>query len=141
MSAPTEPQSFDWPAALDAFGAGHTLDACRRVRDLLDAAGVPQPPLHVIEQSQVAELRQQAAARLAQADGLERRAPRTTDNPVNSYADVRVKAVGSGGELQCTADGCRWHAIADEDNGLVWHRVKKIVAAATHRCPHPAASA
>lgn len=84
-----EPQPFDWPAALDAFGIGYTLDACRRVRDLLDAAGVPQPPLYHLELDQVTELRRQATARTKQADAIEQRAPRSTVNPVNRITDER----------------------------------------------------
>lgn len=134
-----EPQPFDWPAALDAFGIGYTLDACRRVRDLLDAAGVPQPPLYHLELDQVTELRRQATARTKQADAIEQRAPRSTVNPVNSYADVRVKPRMHGGELECKADGCRWQTIVDDvdTDGLVWFSLAGVVKAATYPCPYP----
>ncbi len=66
--------TFDWTAALDTVRGGHTLEGVGRVRALVTVLGVPQPPLHPCEQSEVKRLRDAAARNLAAAEEIEARA-------------------------------------------------------------------
>lgn len=64
---------FDWTGALDAMGRGHDLVGAKKVREMCDAMGWPQPPLSPAEVDEVARLRQSAARSLAAAEEIELR--------------------------------------------------------------------
>jgi len=57
-------------------GNGHSVDGCKRVRELLAAAGIEDSPeLHSYETTEVNRLRTDAAALSKRADAIEERGP------------------------------------------------------------------
>ena len=72
---------FSWTKALDALGRGvHDLTAVERVRDVVEVLGMPQPPLHPLEQHEAKRLRTEAMRLNKLATAIETR-PDEDDEP------------------------------------------------------------
>jgi hypothetical protein len=66
---------FSWTKALDTVGRGvHDLDSIKRVRDIVDVLGMPQPPLHPYETTEALRLRAEARRLDKRATEIEQRA-------------------------------------------------------------------
>jgi hypothetical protein len=65
---------FDWTAALDAMGRGHSMVGIDAVRKMMGALGIEGLPLHPLERAEVLRLREAAQRNSAAATAIEQRA-------------------------------------------------------------------